>query len=87
MNDRRTVTSTAMVAFSMTLGALAFLLYLAWSPATSIQAAGAVGTGSAASCTQAALDTALVGGGLVTFNCGADPVTITVAVKPPNPCP
>jgi hypothetical protein len=33
-------------------------------------AAGVVGTGTAASCTDAALDTALASGGLVTFNCG-----------------
>jgi hypothetical protein len=34
-------------------------------------AAGVVGTGTAASCTEAALGAALAGGGLVTFNCGA----------------
>ena len=42
------------------------------------QAAGAVGTGTPASCSDAALDTALTGGGLVTFNCGGGAVTITV---------
>src|SRR5690348_12723447 len=42
------------------------------------QAAGAVGTGTPASCTEAALDAALSGGGTVTFNCGALPATITV---------
>ncbi len=42
------------------------------------QASGAVGTGTPASCTEAALDAALAGGGLVTFDCGPDPVTITV---------
>ncbi len=41
-------------------------------------AAGTVGTGTAGSCTEAALDTALAGGGAVTFDCGAAPVTITV---------
>ncbi len=41
-------------------------------------AAGAVGTGIPSSCTEAALDAALAGGGTVTFNCGASPVTITV---------
>src|SRR5215213_8951865 len=41
-------------------------------------AAGTVGTGSPASCTEAALDTALAGGGLVTFNCGSSPVQITL---------
>lgn len=34
------------------------------------RAAGVVGTGTAASCTDAALNAALAGGGLVTFNCG-----------------
>jgi hypothetical protein len=33
-------------------------------------AAGVVGTGTALSCTDTALDAALAGGGLVTFNCG-----------------
>ena len=37
-----------------------------------------VGTGSAASCTEAALAAALTAGGVVTFACGAAPATITV---------
>jgi hypothetical protein len=37
-----------------------------------------VGTGTAASCTEAALKAALTTGGIVTFNCGAAPATITV---------
>src|ERR1043165_8420545 len=37
-----------------------------------------VGDGSAASCTEAALRTAVGGGGTIVFNCGAAPVTITV---------
>lgn len=41
-------------------------------------AAGTVGTGTPASCTEAALNTALSGGGAVLFNCGAAPVTITL---------
>ncbi len=41
-------------------------------------AAGVVGTGTPESCTEAALDAALAGGGLVTFNCGPAPVTITL---------
>ncbi|HEY6042067.1 MAG TPA: right-handed parallel beta-helix repeat-containing protein [Anaerolineae bacterium] len=43
------------------------------------RAAGVVGTGSPASCTEAALRSALVGGGLVTFNCGSAPHTIALA--------
>jgi hypothetical protein len=44
-------------------------IFLAAAPSIA-PAAGVVGTGTAASCTDAALDTALAGGGLVTFNCG-----------------
>ena len=42
------------------------------------RAAGVVGTGTPASCTDAALATALAGGGLVTFSCGAGTVVIPV---------
>jgi hypothetical protein len=41
-------------------------------------AAGVVGTGTPASCTEAALNAALAGGGLVTFNCGG-PATIDIS--------
>ncbi len=41
-------------------------------------AAGVVGTGTAASCTETALSSALAGGGNVTFNCGNSLVTIAV---------
>ena len=37
-----------------------------------------VGTGTAASCTDAALNAALAGGGLVTFDCGG-PATIDIS--------
>jgi hypothetical protein len=37
-----------------------------------------VGDGTAASCTEAALRTAAAAGGVIVFDCGADPVTITV---------
>jgi hypothetical protein len=40
------------------------------STASTAFAAGVVGTGTLDSCTDAALDAALAGGGLVTFNCG-----------------
>ena len=45
---------------------------------TSTPTAVVVGTGTAASCTEAALSSALTKGGIVTFNCGAAPATITV---------
>jgi hypothetical protein len=38
-----------------------------------------VGTGTPASCTSAAVVAAVANGGVVTFNCGADPVTINMA--------
>jgi hypothetical protein len=38
-----------------------------------------VGNGTAASCNSAAVVAAVANGGVVTFNCGADPVTITMA--------
>src|SRR5258707_14486538 len=40
-------------------------------------AGGVVGTGLG-TCTEAALDTALAGGGLITFNCGGVPAVIVV---------
>ena len=42
------------------------------------RAAGVVGSGTPASCTEANLMTALSGGGLVTFNCGGLPYTILI---------
>ncbi|MCA9374277.1 MAG: choice-of-anchor Q domain-containing protein [Candidatus Gracilibacteria bacterium] len=53
---------------------LAFVLL--WS--SSALAAGTVGTGTPGSCTEAALDTALSGGGLVDFDCGGAAHTITL---------
>jgi hypothetical protein len=38
-----------------------------------------VGNGTAASCTSAAFVTAVAAGGVITFNCGASPVTITLS--------
>lgn len=43
-----------------------------------VLAAGTVGNGTPGSCTETALNTALAGGGNVYFNCGANPVTITL---------
>ena len=42
-----------------------------------------VGTGTAASCTSQALTTAVAAGGVVTFDCGPSPVTITVPSEVP----
>src|SRR6185369_3100237 len=37
-----------------------------------------IGTGTAASCTGAAFVSAVAAGGVITFNCGADPAVITL---------
>jgi hypothetical protein len=39
---------------------------------------GVVGTGTPASCTEAALGAKLAGGGTITFNCGGSPISITL---------
>ncbi len=57
--------------------ACAILLVL-WGRGAAVEAAGVVGNGSPASCTEAALNTALAGGGTVTFNCGGGTVVIPV---------
>lgn len=44
-------------------------------------AAGVVGNGTPGSCTEAALNAALAGGGSVTFNCGPGPVTIAITAQ------
>jgi len=63
--------------------ALAVLLALALMRATSVLAAGVVGDGTPESCTEAALDTTLAGGGTVTFNCGGTAtITVTSRVEP-----
>ena len=49
--------------------------------ATAKPDAGVVGTGTPASCTEAAFTTALTSGGEVTFNCGPNPVTIVITQK------
>jgi hypothetical protein len=42
-----------------------------------------VGTGTSASCTEKALAAAVVKGGIVTFDCGSSPTTITVTAEVP----
>lgn len=56
---------------------LPLLILLTWS-ANPVHGAGVVGSGTPGSCTEAALETALDGGGLVTFDCGgAHTITVT----------
>ena len=58
-------------------GALLLLILCLLAPGTAL-AGGVVGTGSAGSCTEPALDAALAGGGAITFSCGTAPFTITL---------
>lgn len=60
------------------IGAL-FLFFCLLAPAAlPVKAAAMVGTGTAASCTEASLDAALTGGGVITFNCGPNPYNIPI---------
>ena len=45
-------------------------------PGGFVKGAGVVGTGTPESCTEAAFDAALAGGGVVSFNCGSGMHTI-----------
>lgn len=58
-------------------GAPVLALALAFLLVGQVRAAGTVGTGTAGSCDEAAFDAAFAGGGVVTFDCGTAPVTIT----------
>jgi predicted outer membrane repeat protein len=62
------------ITFSLRVVLLVSLLWAAL-PSRAF-AAGVVGTGTPASCTEAALIAALAGGGTITFNCGVAPHTI-----------
>jgi hypothetical protein len=54
------------------------VLALAGCAVPSARAGGVVGSGTAVSCTEAALDAALAGGGTVTFACGSGAVVIPI---------
>ena len=59
---------------------LTILVLVMGLPVPTVRAAGVVGTGTAASCTEAAFANALSGGGTVTFNCGgAATITLTTS--------
>ncbi len=60
---------------------LLLLLFLSLAALKPAQAAGVVGNGTPASCTEAAFRNAVEGGGSVTFNCGTNPHTITVSTS------
>ena len=56
------------------------LLVLLWQSPATAQTMEIVGNGTATSCTEQALVTAVAGGGDIRFNCGAAPATITLTV-------
>jgi predicted outer membrane repeat protein len=58
--------------------ALLFSLCVALPAPRSANAASVVGSGTAASCTEAGLAAALAAGGTITFNCGPAPATIAI---------
>jgi hypothetical protein len=66
--------------FLYTLRLLLVFVFLAGIciPIQPVTAGGTVGTGTPGSCTEAAFDAALSGGGEVTFNCGSEPYTIVL---------
>src|SRR5437016_5149624 len=78
MSDRAWRWKLVPMGWAATVPAIAVVALAAASPRQALESA-VVGTGSPASCTNAALTAALVTGGSVTFNCGPSPITITVA--------
>ena len=60
-----------------------FVLGIFLVPQSFVTASGTVGDGTPASCTEAALATAVSGGGLVTFACGPNPHTIVLTTEIP----
>jgi hypothetical protein len=68
--------ATCLISTGAVAGLVVGLLLMA-HPAW---AAGVVGDGTAASCTDAALNTVLSGGGSVTFDCGAN-IEVTEEVR------
>jgi predicted outer membrane repeat protein len=68
-----------MAVTRMSAGVCLFVILLL-ANGQRVQAGGVVGNGTPGSCTEIALTAALVGGGTVTFNCGAAPKVIPVSV-------
>ncbi len=61
-------------------GVVAALVVFVMAPPLT-KADGVVGNGTAASCTETALDKALTGGGTVTFNCGGSATIMVSGTK------
>jgi predicted outer membrane repeat protein len=70
--------SLAFLPLTILFGLLPLALLMLLLTPRVAYAGGVVGNGTPGSCTEAALNAALAGGGSVTFNCGASPVTITL---------
>ena len=64
-----------VLALILSLGAFAVFT------AIPVRASGVVGNGTPSSCTEAALNTALAGGGSVTFNCGGPKTILLLKAK------
>ena len=77
-SDQRSQGSGPLIALLVTVAAGLASVPLRPAPAV---AAGVVGTGTAESCTESALDVALAGGGLVTFDCGPGQAIIEISTK------
>jgi len=75
---RQMLRQTLSPSVASAVAVLCAAVFVAGAP-FSAWAAGVVGTGTPDSCTDAALDAALAGGGLVTFNCGSDRATIDIS--------
>jgi predicted outer membrane repeat protein len=74
-------TRTASVARIMPVVILILSSLLPHAQPARAASSAVVGSGTPASCTEAALDAALPSAGLITFNCGAAPHTITLTVQ------
>jgi hypothetical protein len=72
----RAMTLLTLPSIRLLAGAPVLALAFAFLLTGQVRAAGTVGTGTPASCDEAAFDTAFAGGGAVTFDCGTGPVTI-----------
>ena len=75
---RQMLRQTLSPSVASAVAVLCAAVFVAGAP-FSAWAAGVVGTGTPDSCTDAALNAALAGGGLVTFDCGPDPVSIDIS--------
>ncbi|MCP5098136.1 MAG: hypothetical protein GY943_21520 [Chloroflexi bacterium] len=60
---------------------LLLIILLMLIPASLVFGSGTVGSGTPGSCTEAALDSALAGGGNVTFNCGGSHTLVVTSQK------